>query len=194
MKRRIAENTRHCIPTREENQVVVTAAWQCTILQYWEDEAAVAEGLLFRGHFRKPSALVEYITFQVNLGLDAGFQIEWPSIVGSTLLFAVWQHMSDEEFRQFYGEKMLEKLSRLERATKNIWCHMMEESVVRDSGSWSVAPFQATPSPPQEGAPGIIMADQPEDRSHEFQPGPSWSEISGMGSHPRDPAPYQTWA
>ena len=86
----------------------------CVLLQYWEDEAAVAEGALFRGHFQKPSALVEYIMFQVNPGPDTGFQVEWPSIIGNTPWFAVWQHMSDEEFRQFYGEKMPEKLSELE--------------------------------------------------------------------------------
>ena len=33
-----------------------------------------------------------------------------------------------------------------------------------------------------------------EDRPHKFQPGPGWSEVSGMDSHPQDSASYQTAA
>ena len=76
------------------------AWWQylCSLLQYWEDEAAISEGALFGGHIQKPSALVEYIIFWVNPGLDARFQIEWPSIMGKTPWLATQQHMSEEEF------------------------------------------------------------------------------------------------
>ena len=123
----------------------------CMLLQYWEDEVAVLEGALFGGHIWKPSALVEYIIFRINLGLDAGFQIEWPSIVGSTPWLAAQQHMSDEEFKQFYSEKVPGKLSKMEQATEDIWRCMIEESVVRELGTQSVAAFWATPSPPGRG-------------------------------------------
>ena len=76
----------------------------------------ILEGALFGGHIWKPSTLVEYIMFRVNPGLDDGFQIEWPSIVGSTLWLATQQHLSQEEFDQFYGE-VPGKLSELEQAT-----------------------------------------------------------------------------
>ena len=79
------------------------AWWQylCVLLQYWEDEAATLEGDLFGGNIQKPSALVEYIMFRVNPGLDARFQIEWASIVGQTPWLAAQQHMSQEQFNQF---------------------------------------------------------------------------------------------
>ena len=39
----------------------------CAILQFWEDEAAISEGILFRGKTQRPNALVLYIMDLVNL-------------------------------------------------------------------------------------------------------------------------------
>ena len=107
----------------------------------------ISEGALFGGHIRKPSALVEYIMFRVNPGLDARFQIEWPGIVGQTPWLAARQHMSQEEFNRFYGEKVPGKLSELEQATEDVCFHTIEELVVKELGTQSVSPSQATPSP-----------------------------------------------
>ena len=121
------------------------------MLQYWEDETAISEGALFGGHHQKPSALVVYIMTWVNWGLNDRFQVKWSSIMGNTLWLATQQHLSKEEFDQFYTEKKPETMSQLEEATKDAWCRTMEESTQMESGTQSVAPSQATVPQSREG-------------------------------------------
>ena len=64
----------------------------------------------------------------------------------------------------------------------------MEELAVRELGTQSVAPSQATLSPPKEKLP----EDQPVDWPHKFQPGSGWTKMSGADGNSPDSAPYQT--
>ena len=85
---------------------------------------------------------------------------------------------------------MPEKPSQLEQATKDVWCHTMEELAMRESGTQSVAPSQATPSPPREG----LQEDQSVDRPHKFEPGPGWTKVSDAGGDAQGSASYMTLA
>ena len=67
----------------------------CAILQYFEESA------LYSGRIHWPSALVLYIMERVNSGLPEHFQVEWPSIVGSTPWLIAWDHMTREDQDRF---------------------------------------------------------------------------------------------
>ena len=64
----------------------------------------------------------------------------------------------------------------------------MEEFAVRESGTQSVAPSWATPSPPWEKP----QEDQLEDWPNKFQPGASWTKVSRTDGNSQDSATYRT--
>ena len=100
-------------PTLEETssedvRIRCQAQWTylCAILQYFEDDMATREGALYSGRTRWPSALVKYIMECVNPGLLEHFQVEWPSIVGSTPWLIARDHMTQEDWDRFNNEPL----------------------------------------------------------------------------------------
>ena len=58
--------------------------WLVTVLQFWIDEATVADGSVYGGHVRPASALAEYVMDTVNLGLESGSKVSWEDIITRT--------------------------------------------------------------------------------------------------------------
>ena len=49
--------------------------WLVTVLQFWMDEATVADGAVYGGRVHPASALAEYVMDTVNLGLEPGSKV-----------------------------------------------------------------------------------------------------------------------
>ena len=58
--------------------------WMAAILQFWTDEASVADGELFGGQTCPISALVEYVMNAVNLVLPLGYKVTWDHVITHT--------------------------------------------------------------------------------------------------------------
>ena len=58
--------------------------WLVTVLQFWMDEATVADGTVYGGHVRLASALAEYVMNTVNLGLEPGSKVSWEDVLTQT--------------------------------------------------------------------------------------------------------------
>ena len=54
------------------------------VLQFWADEASSTDGIIYGGHERPVSTLVEYVFNTINLGLEPGSKITWDDIVIGT--------------------------------------------------------------------------------------------------------------
>ena len=54
------------------------------VLQFWTDEASVADGKVYGGHIRPVSALAEYVMNTVNLGLEPGSRVTWEDVITQT--------------------------------------------------------------------------------------------------------------
>ena len=55
--------------------------WLVTVLQFWTDEATVADGAVYGGRVHPASALAEYVMDTVNLGLEPGSKVSWEDII-----------------------------------------------------------------------------------------------------------------
>ena len=58
--------------------------WLVTVLQFWTDEATVADGTVYRGHVRPASTLAEYVMDTVNPGLESGSKVSWEDVITRT--------------------------------------------------------------------------------------------------------------
>ena len=58
--------------------------WLVTVLQFWTDEATVAEGAVYGGRVRPASALAQYVMDTVNLGLESGSKVSWEDVITRT--------------------------------------------------------------------------------------------------------------
>ena len=58
--------------------------WLVTVLQFWMDEATVADGTVYRGRVCPASALAEYMMDTVNLGLEPGSKVSWEDVITRT--------------------------------------------------------------------------------------------------------------
>ena len=58
--------------------------WLVTVLQFWMDEATVADGAVYGGHVHPASALVQYVMDTVNPGLEPGSKVSWEDVVTRT--------------------------------------------------------------------------------------------------------------
>ena len=52
-----------------------------TVLQFWTDEATVADGAMYGGRVHPASALAEYVMDTVNLGLEPGSKVSWEDVI-----------------------------------------------------------------------------------------------------------------
>ena len=55
--------------------------WLVAVLQFWGDEASIANGIVYGGCERPISALAEYVLNTVNPGFEPGCQITWDDVV-----------------------------------------------------------------------------------------------------------------
>ena len=55
--------------------------WLVTVLQFWTDEATVADGTVYGGRVRPASALVEYVMDTVNPGLEPRSKVSWEDVI-----------------------------------------------------------------------------------------------------------------
>ena len=58
--------------------------WLVTVLQFWTDEATVADGAVYGGRVRPASALAEYIMDTVNPGLEPGSKVSLEDVITRT--------------------------------------------------------------------------------------------------------------
>ena len=58
--------------------------WLVTVLQFWTDEATVADGAMYGGRVCPASALAEYVMNTVNLGLEPGSKVSWEDMITRT--------------------------------------------------------------------------------------------------------------
>ena len=58
--------------------------WMAAILQFWTDEASIADGELFRGQTHPISALAEYVMNAVNPVLPPGYKVTWDHVITRT--------------------------------------------------------------------------------------------------------------
>ena len=58
--------------------------WLVTVLQFWMDEATVADGVVYGGHIHPPSALAQYGMDTVNPGLEPGSKVSWEDVITRT--------------------------------------------------------------------------------------------------------------
>ena len=55
--------------------------WLVTVLQFWTDEATVANGTVYGGRVCPASALAEYVMDTVNPGLEPGSKVSWEDVI-----------------------------------------------------------------------------------------------------------------
>ena len=55
--------------------------WLVTVLQFWTDEATVANGAVYEGCVHPASALAQYMMDTVNLGLEPGSKVSWEDVI-----------------------------------------------------------------------------------------------------------------
>ena len=55
--------------------------WLVAVLQFWGDEASIADGVVYRGRERPVSSLAEYGLNTVNPGFEPRSQITWDDVV-----------------------------------------------------------------------------------------------------------------
>ena len=55
--------------------------WLVTVLQFWTEEANVADGAVYGGRVCPPSALAQYVMDSVNPGLEPGSRVSWEDII-----------------------------------------------------------------------------------------------------------------
>ena len=55
--------------------------WLVTVLQFWMDEATVADGTVYGGRVHPASALAEYVMDTVNPGLEPRSKISWEDVI-----------------------------------------------------------------------------------------------------------------
>ena len=55
--------------------------WLVTVLQFWTDEATVANGTVYGGRVHPASTLVEYVMDTVNPGLEPGSKVSWEDMI-----------------------------------------------------------------------------------------------------------------
>ena len=72
-----------------------------SILQFWTDEASIADGELFGGRTRPVSALAEYIMSTINPTLPPGYKVTWDHIITRTpwMKKRLFNSTSEEERR-----------------------------------------------------------------------------------------------
>ena len=58
--------------------------WMVTILQFWTDEASIADGDLFGGRSHPVSTLAEYVMTTVNPILPPGYKVTWDHVITCT--------------------------------------------------------------------------------------------------------------
>ena len=58
--------------------------WLVTVLQFWTDEATVADGAVYGGRVRPASAVAEYVMNTVNPGLEPGSKVSWEDVITRT--------------------------------------------------------------------------------------------------------------
>ena len=58
--------------------------WLVTVLQFWTDEATVADGAMYGGCVRPASALAQYVMDTVNPGLEPGSKVSWEDVITRT--------------------------------------------------------------------------------------------------------------
>ena len=58
--------------------------WLVTVLQFWTDEATVADGAMYGGRVRPASALAQYVMDTVNPGLEPGSKVSWEDVITRT--------------------------------------------------------------------------------------------------------------
>ena len=58
-----------------------TWKWLVTVLQFWTDEATVADGAVYGGRVHPASALAEYVMSTVNPGLEPGSKVSWEDVI-----------------------------------------------------------------------------------------------------------------
>ena len=66
--------------------------WLVTVLQFWTDEATVADGAVYGGRVRPPSALAQYVMDSVNPGLEPGSKVSWEDVITRTPLLTKRLH------------------------------------------------------------------------------------------------------
>ena len=58
--------------------------WLVAVLQFWGDEASIANGVVYGGRVCPVSALAEYVLNTINPGLEPRSQITWDDVVIQT--------------------------------------------------------------------------------------------------------------
>ena len=58
--------------------------WLVTVLQFWGDEASIADGEIYGGRVRPISTLAEYVMNTINPCLEPGSRITWDDVVTRT--------------------------------------------------------------------------------------------------------------
>ena len=58
--------------------------WLVMVLQFWMDEATVADGAVYGGHVHPASALAEYVMDTVNPGLEPRSKVSWEDVITQT--------------------------------------------------------------------------------------------------------------
>ena len=58
--------------------------WMAAILQFWMDDATVADGELFGGWIHPASTLTEYVMNAINPVLPAGHKVTWDHVISHT--------------------------------------------------------------------------------------------------------------
>ena len=59
--------------------------WMVLILQFWTDEASIADGELFGGRMHPVSTLAEYVMSTINPVLPLGCKVLWDHVITRTL-------------------------------------------------------------------------------------------------------------
>ena len=101
-----------------------------SILQFWTDEASIADGELFRGQTHLVSTLAEYVMSTINPVLPLGYKVSWDHAIMRTpwMRKHLFNSTSEEE-RQMCHQPILVAgiLSDLEVAMERCYNkHMMD--------------------------------------------------------------------
>ena len=143
--------------------------WLVTVLQFWTDEATVADGAMYRGRVRPASALAEYVMDTVNPGLEPGSKVSWEDVITRTPWMSKRLHgmtTGQEQTVRRQALPMPGESSELEVLSEKLYteyCKKMPSVRQSEKSAWKGRNITATL---EEGGEGLDPS-----KSERYQPG-----------------------
>ena len=171
--------------------------WMASILQFWMDEASIADGELFGGQMRLVSALAEYVMNAVNPVLPPGYKVTWDHVISHTpwLNKRLFSFTSEEEWKmRRQAIPVAGILSDLEVAMEMCYNkHIMDTAAQQKKKEQQEKPGQkANPSSKLTGIKNMGCGETIKLHLRKKAPGQDWTHVTPKDNGPDIGKHYET--